>query len=244
MPLKADFHVHTAEDPEDPCELTAHELIDAARGLGYGVLAVTNHNVVTFDEGLRRYAADRGILLLPGTELSVCGRRHVLVINSPLRGDRLDERVGTLADLAALKDEGTLIIAPHPFHRAPVCLGRLLEEHVALFDAVESSHFSSSRLNLNRRAEAFARRHGLPLVGTSDAHFRFQFGRSYTLVDAERDAAGVVAAVRAGRVECVNPPLSLPRMGRILLEMTVRGCARRLAGVRRGGGRRTGARRQ
>ncbi|MEI6633197.1 MAG: PHP domain-containing protein [Chlamydiota bacterium] len=218
-PLKADLHVHTSEDPEDPVEFSALELIDMASRLGYAVLSITNHNTVTWDEGLAAYAAEKGILLLPGVELSVAGRKHVLAINSALRGDKLGSRFPRFEDLAAIRGEGTIIIAPHPFYKAPVCVGRDLEKHHSLFDALEASHFYSRLINPNRAAERFSMRHGLPMVGTSDAHFRSQFGRAYSLVEAERDPRSLAEAVKKGRVRIVCPPLSIAGMGLILVRM-------------------------
>jgi len=216
-PIKCDLHVHTAEDPEDVAEMSARELINVAAKLGFDVLSITNHNIVTFDDELKKYAWRRGILLLPGSEISVRGK-HVLVINSRLRGNKLDKRIGTFEELEKIKDDETLIIAPHPFHRARVCLGKSLKENLHLFDALEASHFYSQHINLNEKAERYARRYGLPLVGTSDAHFFFQFGRSFSLVESEKDDPGsVVAAVKAGRVESVTRPLTILGMGKVLL---------------------------
>lgn len=219
MLLKADFHVHTSEDPEDPVEFSARELIDMAAQLGYAVLSITNHNTVTWDEGLAAHAAAKGILLLPGVELSVAGRKHVLAVNTRLRGGHLGKRFPRFEDLEALRDGDTLLIAPHPFHGAPVCVGDELERHRRLFDAIEASHFHSRLIDMNKRARRFSRRHGLPLVGTSDAHFRFQFGRTYSRVDAERTPRGVVEAVKKGMVCAVNPPLSVLEMGLILFRL-------------------------
>jgi predicted metal-dependent phosphoesterase TrpH len=110
-------------------------------------------------------------------------------------------------------------------------LGQSLEKNLILFDAIESSHFYSYHINLNKQAEEFARRHGLPLLGTSDAHFRFQFGRTYTLINSDKNPQSIVAAVKAGRVECVSPPLTIVGMGKILLWLSL---ARLIRAVRRG----------
>jgi len=219
MILKAEFHSHTSDDPEEPAELSAFELIDLAARLGYKVLSITNHNLVTYSDEMKAHALRRGIVLLPGAEVSVDGRKHVLIINTRLRGNEPAFRVRTFGDLAAIKDDETLLIAPHPFHKAPVCLGRSLEEHRALFDAIESSHFYSHRINLNSRAQEFARKHNLPLVGTSDAHFKFQFGRAYSLVEAEADPASIVRAVKKGRVICVCPPMTVFGMAYVIMRM-------------------------
>lgn len=235
MALKADFHAHTSDDPEDPVEFSARELIDMAACAGYDVLAITNHDTVTWDGGLAAYARDRGILLLPGVELSVAGRRHVLAVNTRLRGTGLGERFPRFEDLASVRGEETLVIAPHPFHPAPVSVGKCLKKHRALFDAVEASHFHSRLINPNRRVERFSARHGIPIVATSDAHLRAQFGRAYTMVEAERDPASVVEAVKRGRVRPVCPPLSTAGMARIMLRLALARVRNRLSPGRRGG---------
>ncbi|GAI08342.1 unnamed protein product, partial [marine sediment metagenome] len=69
--LKADLHLHTSEDPEDKVRYSARQLIDYASQKGFDVLAITNHNFYTYNDYLRDYAASKGILLIPGIELSV-----------------------------------------------------------------------------------------------------------------------------------------------------------------------------
>ena len=70
-PLKADLHLHTAEDPNDRVSYTAKELISKAADQGFEVLAITNHQCLTFNQRLSAYARERGILLIPGMEINV-----------------------------------------------------------------------------------------------------------------------------------------------------------------------------
>nr|WP_281383011.1 PHP domain-containing protein [Dissulfurirhabdus thermomarina] len=215
--LKADFHLHTAEDPEDLVRYTAEDLIDMARAAGYGVLAITNHNRVTWNERLAAYARDRGIVLIPGMEATIEGR-HVLLYNvDPAEVDR-----SSLEALVRLRREETLVIAPHPFYPSPCALRGRFRANVHLFDAVEYCHFRGRGVDFNRPAQALAARYGLPMVGTSDAHQRVQFHTTYTLVEAEPDAASVIRAVKAGRVRVVSRPLPLATLARIWLRMTWR----------------------
>ena len=78
--MKADFHLHTREDPLDPILHDARKLIDRAQEKGFEVLAITNHESITYSDDLQDYARERGILLLPGMEATIEGR-HVLIIN-------------------------------------------------------------------------------------------------------------------------------------------------------------------
>ena len=96
--LKIELHTHTADDPVDAIPYTTYELIDRAAALGYDALAITLHE---HQLDLRRflpYAAERGIVLIPGVERTVEGR-HVLLLNYKSG----TEGVRSFADLAALK---------------------------------------------------------------------------------------------------------------------------------------------
>jgi predicted metal-dependent phosphoesterase TrpH len=203
MLLKADFHIHTREDPHDFIRYTAVELLEEAARQGFQVIALTCHNKRIHNEELRRRAADLGILLIPGVEAAIEGK-HTLLLDLPY--SRL--RVRTFAHVRALKRDGGLVVAPHPFFPAPKCLGSKLRENLDLFDAIEFSHFYTRRMDFNRRAVEYARRMDIPLVGTSDCHRLWQLGTTYTLVDAEaRTVPAVFAAIRAGRVRVVTAPL-------------------------------------
>ncbi|HMK51101.1 MAG TPA: PHP domain-containing protein, partial [Thermodesulfobacteriota bacterium] len=81
-PLKTDLHLHTAEDPLDHIRYTSRDLISKAADEGFDVISITNHHKMTFNQDLLSYAHERGILLIPGVEMTI-QRRHVLVLNPP-----------------------------------------------------------------------------------------------------------------------------------------------------------------
>jgi predicted metal-dependent phosphoesterase TrpH len=205
--LKVELHTHTADDPVDRIPHSTRQLIDRAAELGYAALAVTLHDHQLEPGSLRGYAAERGITLIPGVEMTVEGR-HVLLLNFSQAVDG----ARSFADIARLKArERGLVVAPHPFFPTSTCLWGLLDRHAALFDAVEWNAMFTPHLNFNRRAAVWAARHGKPLVGNGDVHRLYQLGTCYSLVDAERDPDAICDAIRAGRVEVHADPLSFPR---------------------------------
>jgi len=210
LKLKCDFHLHTGSDPCDRIAYSEQEMIDLAGEKGYDVLSITNHGVVTFSEELLDYAGKRGILLIPGMELEV-EEKHVLLINAGFE----HQSIRNFQDLREAKEEGLLMIAPHPFFPKPFCLNGRFMQNRELFDAVEFSHFYHPLINYNRRAVRICRTYKIPLVGSSDTHILRQFDSTFTLIEAEKTASSVVEAVRAGRTEVVTKPLSLWRMFRI-----------------------------
>ncbi|MEO8258434.1 MAG: PHP-associated domain-containing protein [Acidobacteriota bacterium] len=202
--LKVDLHTHTADDPIDRIPHSTCELIDRAATLGYDAIAVTLHDRQL---DLRRwisYAADRGVVLIPGIERTIQGR-HVLLLNF----ERGVDEVQTFEDLGRLKRrQPGLVIAPHPFFPSSTALGHDLDRHAALFDAVEWNAMYTATLNFNPRARRWAARHGKPLVGNGDVHRLYQLGTTWSLVDAEPNPDAICAAIAVGRVQVESRPVS------------------------------------
>ncbi|MCP4714873.1 MAG: PHP domain-containing protein [Deltaproteobacteria bacterium] len=213
--LKTDLHLHTCDGPQEPyIGYNALQLIDAAAEQGYEVLSITNHDTVTFSDYLKDYAAERGILLIPGIELTV-RQKHVL-------GYRIDGKLGPIHDVGDIhkeKDEDTLFIAPHPFFPHSASLGKLFLRQPTLFDAVELSHFYTSLVDFNTKARSIAHDHDLPLVGTSDSHSLSQLGTTYSIIRAEKDPESIFRAVKQGRLDIVTQPLSHIQAGLISHEL-------------------------
>lgn len=215
MLLKADLHLHTREG-EACIAYDARELIDRAAREGFQVLSITNHDRVTFSEGLAAYARERGILLIPGVEATIEGK-HVLVYN--LGGP--PERIRTFADLRQLRQPDWLVVAAHPFFPGPISLRERLLQEIDLFDAIEWSHFYTRWIDYNRPAARLAREFGRPLLGSSDSHLVRQFGTTYSFIEAEPTPASVLAAVKKGRVRVVSRPLTLPRLFAIAIGLSL-----------------------
>jgi len=217
--LKVELHAHTADDPVDRIPHTTLDLIDRASDLGYDALAITLHEKQLDLSRFAPYAADRGLVLIPGVERTIEGK-HVLLLNF----DAGAEEVRTFRDLAQLKSERRgLVIAPHPYFPASVCLRGDLDRYAGLFDAVEMNAMFTRGLDFNQRAERWARRHGKPLVGNCDVHRLVQLGSTYSLVDAAPDADAICEAVAAGRVVVESRPLAWSDAARIIASMTFGG---------------------
>jgi predicted metal-dependent phosphoesterase TrpH len=206
MRLKCDLHLHTKEDPRHQLSYTAKELIDAAAGHGYDVLSITNHNTVTYNSDLAAYAEERGILLIPGVEATVMGK-HVLIYGV----DKMDEKWDSLTffDLKRLKAAGAFIVAPHPFYPNYNCLGNLVERFSTLFDAVEYSHLYTRKVNFNLKAQEFAKKHQIPILGLSDTHSLKQLNYTYTLLDADKDMNSIFQSIKEDKVTIVTRPAKL-----------------------------------
>ena len=218
-PLKSDLHLHTAEDPLDRIRYSSKELISKAADEGFDVISITNHHQMTFNQDLFSYARERGILLIPGVELTI-KRRHVLVLNPPPFKTCSD-----FPSLSRLRRPETMIIAPHPYFPGTYSLNGYLLRYLHLFDALEYCHFYSPRINFNQKAVEVSRSFGFPLVGNSDAHFLSQLGTTYSFIYAEKNLEAIFEAIRQNRVKVATRPLKTLEMGSIanrFLRMKIR----------------------
>ena len=201
MNMLADLHTHAAEDPRDDLRHSAEMLIDEAAAAGVDVLAITLHERKLVSERLRAYANARGVLLVPGIELTLEGK-HVLVINP----DEDQSSCKTFGELHAVGRRDAAIIAPHPFFPAPPCLGTAFFRHRDLFDAVEFSSMYCTGINFNYFAQWAAHRYQLPLIGSSDTHALPYCDTTLSVLEGECSVAGVVDAVRSGRITLRTRP--------------------------------------
>jgi predicted metal-dependent phosphoesterase TrpH len=191
--LKADFHIHTAEDPCDHIPYTAYKLIDTAAEMGFEVLSVTNHTALTFDRKLESYAGRHNILVNPASK--TIRRRY------------------SLAEIPRLKADQSLVIAPHPFFFLARSLQARLFPLLPYFDALEFTSYYHSLINRNKKALRVAALHNKPVVANSDAHNLWQIGKTYSLIEAKKDTPSIIEAVKEGRLEIRTSPFSMAQIG-------------------------------
>jgi len=208
--IKVDLHIHTLDDPKDVIDYSAHQLLERAKTLGFGVLAITLHDAVFDRPEVFADAARLGILLIPAAEMRLEGADVILLNVSA--NEIVDLK--TFADLRALRarrDDSIFTIAPHPFYVLGGSIGRRLLDEVDCFDAIELCHFHNFLLNPNRRAARVAKSFGKPLIATSDAHRLHAFGRHYTSIPrpAALSVENVFTALRSGPLRLTSPPCSI-----------------------------------
>ena len=77
--IKIDLHIHTLDDPMDKLDYSAHQLLERAKALGFGVLAITLHDSVFERQEVFDDAASMGILLISAAEMRLHGADIVIL---------------------------------------------------------------------------------------------------------------------------------------------------------------------
>ena len=207
--IKVDLHIHTLDDPKDRLDYTAHQLLERARALGFGALAITLHDKVFDRSEVFADAKSMGILLIPAAEMRLEGADVVLLNVAP--GDL--EHLRTFADLRRLRQrrgDSIFCFVPHPFFVLGASIGKRLLREIDCFDAIEICHFHKGWFDLNRRAREIAGAYAKPLIATSDAHRLEAFGRHFTSIPRPRalTCEALLAALREGPLRLTSPAAS------------------------------------
>jgi predicted metal-dependent phosphoesterase TrpH len=191
--VRVDFHTHTVFSKDS---LTSPErLVDTCRRKGLGRVVVTDHNSIA---GARAAHALDPQLVVVGEEIMTT-RGEILaafVIEEIPRGLPPPEAI------ARLRDQGAFISVSHPFDtwRSGAWRAEELAEIAPLVDAIETFNARCATLAENRRAQDFARQHGLPGTAGSDGHAAFELGAACLELPAFSGPDELRAVIAQGRL--------------------------------------------
>lgn len=206
--IKLDLHIHTLDDTKDALDYSAHQLLERATQLGFGVLAITLHDSVFQRQEVFDDAAAMGILLISAAEMRLHGADIVLLNVRPEEAESL-KTFDDVRRLRAARGESIFTFAPHPFYVIGGSIGgKRLVENIDCFDAIEICHFHKGLFDRNRPARQLATRFGKPLLATSDAHQLSAFGSHYTSIPRPEELTpeNVFAQLRSGAGRLTSPP--------------------------------------
>jgi predicted metal-dependent phosphoesterase TrpH len=200
MQLLFDLHCHSRFSADGVAQ--PEELVEQARAKGLNGFAITDHNTsacVDYFEKHGFLTADglpvNGLLIIPGQEITTA-EGHLLAL-----GVRLPNTLQGIPALEAVKlihEKGGLAIPPHPYDRFRAGIREPVLETLEL-DALEVFNSATTLRRYNRHAFDYAKKRGLPMTASSDAHDSEALGTAYSILEAETfSVAGVLEAIRKG----------------------------------------------
>ena len=192
-PLRMDLHLHTEASWD--CLSDPAAVLTRARALGYGRIAITDHN--RLDLALRMAAAHPDAIV-PGEEVKTAEGIDVI-------GLYLSEEIpkGTPAQktIEWIEAQGGISYLPHPYAGGKGGGGRLADVLAPLCDVVEVFNARLHEPTANPRAEALAERYGKLRSAGSDAHTVGELGNAFVeLPWHPNDPDALRSALRSARV--------------------------------------------
>ncbi|MFW6436900.1 MAG: CehA/McbA family metallohydrolase [Halococcoides sp.] len=194
--LSVELHAHSAASYDGRDDVSA--LLERASAIGLDALAVTDHDEFAASQDAVERAPAYDLVGIPGMEVTSAAG-HVLALG-------IDEAVPPelpfRATVDRIHDAGGIAVVPHPFQKTRSgVMANISRSDLARADAIEVYNSRLLTGYANRRAESFAREHGLPAVAGSDAHVDRMVGQAITRVDAEPTSRTILDAIAAGETE-------------------------------------------
>ncbi len=218
--LACDLHVHTSYSRDGESRVV--EVLRRASEAGLDAIAITDHDTMA---GVREaMALHPGVLIIPGMEIST-QQGHLIALGITRE---IPPRLDFHETVALAREQGAVLILPHPFHMWRHGVGRKLRDALASVDAIEVFNSRYITGSANRKAARYAGKLGKSRVGGSDAHNARYIGFGRTLIDADRSVESILAALREGRTAASGRMTPLRTYTRQSLSNTWRRFSRRV----------------
>ncbi len=172
--LKMDLHLHT-EGSWD-CLSDPEAVLERALALGYGRIAITDHDKVHVALRMAEAHPER---VIAGEEVKTAEGVDVIglyVTEEIPRGTPAEEAI------ARIRDQGGIPYLPHPYAAGKGGGGGHADHLAALCDVVEVFNARLHSRKLNERAVDLATRHGKLRGAGSDAHTVGEVGNAWALL--------------------------------------------------------------
>lgn len=186
MELQIDLQTHTRYSAS--CGWMSPEtLVQRAEQVGLDGVAITDHNTLEA-VGPAQRAASEDFLVIPGEEVDTDEGQIIGLFLS----EAIEPWQSPPAVLDEIHDQGGVALAPHPFDSTRSGL-KTITQYIAEIDAIETINSRCVRDRYNHQAQSFAKKHGLPMVGGSDAHFAREIGTAYTRLELDSPRNGIIS---------------------------------------------------
>ncbi len=169
--MRIDMHLHTAGSWD--CLSDAEAVLERAVSLGYGRIAITDHNRIEVALRMAERHPDR---IIPGEEVKT--GEGIDVIGLYLSHE-IPEGTPAVDTIALIRDQGGIPYLPHPYAGGKGGGGKFAETLGAMCDVVEVFNARLHSAHLNEQAEALAKRHSKLRGAGSDAHTVGELGSAF-----------------------------------------------------------------
>jgi predicted metal-dependent phosphoesterase TrpH len=164
--IDVDLHMHT--DHSHDCATPVETLLETARDVGLGAIAVTDHNVISGAHAAADMAEHYGVKVIVSEEVKTADQGEVIGLFIDEQIPRGMSLAGTIAEI---RRQGGLVYVPHPFDRMHAVPDY---EHmlgiVEDIDAVEVFNARVAIAAFNEEAARFAAKYRIVAGAGSDSH--------------------------------------------------------------------------
>lgn len=204
MQVLAELHCHSEYSRD--CSVPLEAIIARCKKQNIRVIALTDHDEIAGALRLREIAP-KWLKVIIGEEIATAQGD---VIGLFLK-ERIAPRQGIKQTIHQIKEQGGVVLLPHPFDRlrreavGELVAGRVVRE----IDFLEIFNARCVFGGDNAKATIFAAEHNVPVFVGSDAHTLSEYGRALNLMEEFQTPKEFVASLSAARFTTKKSPLSV-----------------------------------
>ena len=187
--INADLHVHSSYSKD--CVSPVEAILETAREIGLGALAIADHNE-TKGAFLARDLAQGDPFIIVAEEVKTAeGEVIGLFLEEPIPPALSFDRT-----LSLIKEQGGLVYVPHPFDALRTTPSyRALVDNLHRIDVIEIYNAKVALSSFNLSAERFAAKYNIVAGAGSDAHVLQGLGTAMLRMPRFTDATSFMAAL-------------------------------------------------
>jgi predicted metal-dependent phosphoesterase TrpH/glycosyltransferase involved in cell wall biosynthesis len=165
--IQCDLHMHTDHSPD--CATPVETLIETAKEVGLGAIAITDHNEVSGAFAARDYAEQvGGIKVIVSEEVKTAEQGEVIGL---FLEEKIERGMSMAETIAEIRRQGGLVYVPHPFDRLHSVPD--YEHLIDIVDEIDILEVFNPRVAFsafNEEAVRFARKYRIVPGAGSDSH--------------------------------------------------------------------------
>lgn len=193
LEVQCELHCHTSYSWD--CELPVQSVIRRVVEKGIDVLAITDHNEIAGALEAQRLAP-ASLRIIVGEEIST-QEGHIIGL---FLQQKIEPHLSVKATIQAIKQQGGLVLVPHPFDRVRGGLGE--KNILMVLDDIDFIEVFNARVLFpedNIRALEFAKQHGLASYVGSDSHTAGEYGNATCTIEQFSTQSEFLVALRDAR---------------------------------------------
>lgn len=189
---RCELHLHTEYSRD--CTTSLPTVIAACKRRGITTVFVTDHNEI---EGAKRLCALAPFHVVLSEEITTSEGE---IIGYFLR-ERIRPYQSPEATIEEIRRQGGIVSVPHPFDRLRHSAIRheTLERIASHIDLLEVGNSRNVFPSDDQRAEGFAHKNGIVPIVASDAHCRWELGRSFVELGDFSTPSEFLAAIKTAK---------------------------------------------
>ena len=176
--VRVDLHTHSYGSPDGGLTQKDYKMALTAGTLDY--VAVTDHGTIEAAAAIKKTLGELGERIIIGEEIGTTDGEIIgLYLNEPIA-----EGLTPLETAEAIHAQGGLIYIPHPFETVRRGISEKgLEKIIRHVDIIETCNGRAVFQNRGGLAAEWAAKYHCASAASSDAHGRYGWGRTYSILE-------------------------------------------------------------